>query len=356
MNLFTTAVRQTQKLLAGREGRQRWRRLWGLAAIAGIAGAGAPPPPLGLLQALTADPTVRGQVLGNPVVVGGLLFLALFLLVMGGFGRAFTFAFLEGILTGNPQSANFRKYLRVGALHFAATAAVSAPLYAVLFLGEARVAHDVTTRLTTLLADPAATPEAMLSLLGLGLLKFLLVLVPWTLLTFPLMVLQYELLPARLVREWVGKEVWKCGSVEVGGSGHTPSHTHTPTHPHSPDLGLTARLVLQSAFRHPGQAAGYLALRLGLQILGNSAALLAALICLPVAALLGGPIVGVGWGVAHLLGGPSTPGGVGVLTVAGLLAAVVLYVLLCGALIPVAVLIHALALEAATPLPKRPNV
>lgn len=341
MQLLTAALGHTQKLLSGREGRARWRRLWMLAAMAGIAGAGAPPPPLGLLTVAAADPAVRGQVLGNPVVVGGLGSLALFLLLMGGFGRAFTFAFLEGLLTGDPGSADFRRYLRAGALHFAGTAALSAPLYALLFAGEAWVAHDVTTRLTALVADPAATPEALLGLLGLGLLKFLLVLAPWTLLTLPLMVFQYELVPARMAREYASAR-------EGTPRGDQGSGTSAP--PHSPAsaqrLRAAARHVLALAVRRPGPAAGYLALRLGLQVLGNSAALLATLVCLPVAGVLGSPLLTAGWGIAHLLGGPATPGGIGALTVAGLLAAAILYVLVCGALVPVAVLIHALALRA----------
>lgn len=320
MGALADAFGGMRKLLSGPGRRERWRRFTGLAAMAGIVGAGAAPPPLGLLQPVWTDPTLRQSVLGNHVIVGLALFLAVFLVLMGGFARSFTFGFLEGIVEGEPRLASFRSYLGAGTAHFVWSSLLTVPLYLLLFAGESLATHDVYQQIPRILeragtASDAQVSGEMMAVFLLAALKFLLVLVPWTLLTLPLMVLMYELTPAAMLLQRVGPAAG-CGRVlRLAGS--------------------RARLFW-----------GYLGVRFFLQIVGNLAAVIALVPSLLAAGILSLPILGITWGLASMLG-PASPGGVGVTTVGALLSAILLYCILCAALVPVSLLLNGLALRVA---------
>lgn len=309
-----TALESTQRLLTGAGRGARWRALVVLAAMAGLVGAGAAPPPLGLLQPVWVDPTLHHSVFDHGGVVAGLVFLALFLLFMGGFGRSFTLGFHHALLTGQPHPSSYRPYLRAGVAHFVWSSACSLPLYALLFGGEAVVAHDAIVQFTRQLASASSTDTELLTLALGAFLKFLLVLIPWTLLTLPLMVSLYELVPATMV-------LANLGPVEA------------------------SRLVFRAAAQAPKAFAAYWGLRYLLQLAGNLAALLALAPCLLVSSPVVGPLVGGGWQLSRAWGGPGTPAGAAALTVGVLFAAIALYCTLCAALLPVSVFLNGIALQ-----------
>ncbi len=62
-----------------------------------------------------------------------------------------------------------------------------------------------------------------------------------------------------------------------------------------------------------------------------------------VAALVGSPVLLAGWALANAVGGWTTAGGAAVGTVALLLVLVLFYCLIAAALVPVSVLLYALA-------------
>ena len=286
-----------------------------IAVMAGLVGAGAAPPPLGLLQPVWEVEPVRKAVLGDARVVGLLLSAVVVLLLMAGTARAFTFAFLAGLTTGEPRAGRFRQYLRAGARHFIWSSLLSVPLYLVLFGAEWRITGGAMRRLEALIVSSAdLTPATLLLELAGPALQFLLVLVPWTLLTLPLMVLMYELTPAAMLAERSGPER-ACGR------------------------------VLRVARGQAGAFVGYLGARLLLQVAGNAAALLVLLPCVVLAALPSAPMLLAGSVLSGALGGPSTPGGVFVSSIAVLLSLAVLYCVLCAALLPVSVLINSYSLH-----------
>lgn len=311
---LAAALEATQRLLTGSRRGHRWKALFVLAAMAGLVGVGAAPPPLGLLQPLWADPTLHHTLFDNPSLIASLVFLALFLLLMGGFGRSFTLGFLYGLATGNPEPGSYRASVRAGVKHFVWSSALSIPLYALLFGGEALVAHDTITQITQQLGSATGTDAELIALLLQAALKFLLVLVPWTVVTLPLMVTVYELTPATMVLKQLPP-------------------------------GRAFRHVLATAGKRPGSFAGYFGVRFVLQFLGN----LVALVALIPSLLISSPVVvtlaGGGWQLSRQLGGLSTPGGAAVLTVSVLFAAIALYCALCAALLPVSVFVNFLALE-----------
>jgi hypothetical protein len=313
-SLLTGAFGTTSRLLSGKGGRRRWRELAVLAAMAGIVGAGAAPPPLGLLQPVWEAPEVRQVLAENGWILVTVTALALFLVFMGAVARSFTFAFLQGIRTGDPRAAEFRRHLNPGAAHFAWSSALTVPLYLVLWGGEAWVTHGVYTRFLDLLAQPDTPPAELMGLLGAGTGQFLLVLLPWTLLTLPAMVVMYELTPAAMLVEGVG-----------------------------PGKGFGR--VVRAAGRCPGLFAGYLGVRLLLQLMGSVAAFIALIPCLFLSAVLSAPLLGVGWLLFNTLGGPASPGAICAATVTTLLSAVIFYCVLCAALIPVSVLLNAYAVH-----------
>ncbi len=308
-------IADIQRLFAGSSGIRRWRQCAILCAMAGAVGVGAAPPPLGLLPPLWANPEVRAPIAGSPVAMSLLLLLALVLIAFGPLGRALTFGLMEGLSTGEPQAKAYREYLQPAMRHFLWSSALTLPLYALLFLGEAAATHDVYGRFAQLLANPPEdAANRALALLGEGALRFLLVLGPWTLLTLPAFVLLYELTPASM---WL----YRLGPVAASG-----------------------RVLLQ-ARRASRRFWSYLGLRLLLQLAGNTLAGVALLVALLVTMIPGGLLLGVGWAVAVLLGGPSTTGGIVALTVAGLTTTVLLYCVLSFLLTPVSALLYRLALR-----------
>jgi len=312
---FGPALDATLRLLSTRPKLRRWGTWAGLAAMAGIVGAGAAPPPLGLLQPLWEVPAAR-EAVSRPLVVGLLVFLALFLAAMGAFARSFTFAFLEGIRDGTPRFSRFRPYLRAGTVHFAWSSAYSIPLYLLLFAGEWVVSRDAWHQVTRWITNPSpsATELDLLGmLLGAG-AKFLIVLVPWTLLTLPAMAAMYELTPACMLL-----------------TGEGPAQAF--------------RRIVAAGKKAPRTLAIYLGGRVALQLLGNVVALVVLIPCTLVAAIPGAPLVGGGWWLARALGGASTGGGAFVSTVTNLAAAVILYCILCGALLPVSLYLNTLAVK-----------
>ena len=310
----TAALEASRRLLTGPDRRKRWGALTILAAMAGFVGAGATPPPMGLLQPLWQDRALHHTVFDNGGVIAVLLFLALFLIVMGGLGRSFTLGFLEGLVSEAPDPRSYRRNLRAGVAHFAWSSAMSIPLYLLLFGGEALIARDTLEQITRLLGVPSTTDAELLGLVLSAGFKFLLVLIPWTIATLPVMVMVYELVPAVMVLSTLGP---------------VPAF----------------RRILALATKLPRPFALYVALRYVLQLIGNLAALLAFLPCL----LVSSPIVAVflvgGWQLSRRLGGLGNPGGAAALTVGVLFAAVGLYCTLCTALLPVSVYINNFALQ-----------
>ena len=298
----------TRGLLSGAGLRRRWLQLAGLAVMAGLVGAGAPCPPLGLLEPAWEDPSVRQSVLGNPWVLGLLAVLALFLVGIGGFGRSFTLAFLRGIRNGDPQLRGYRSYLRAGVAHYAWSSALSIPLYLLLFGLEWRASRLNWARLLA-----AAGGDVQPLVIGWG-LEMVLLLVGWTLLTFPLMIWIYELTPSVMVLEGLGP---------LSAAGH----------------------VAAVARKRPARFWGYIGLRFMLQVVGNSAAGLMMLPALLLSSVVAGPLLGAGWVANGALGGWSTPGGAAAGSVSILLALAVLYAVICSLLVPVSLLVNAFALH-----------
>lgn len=320
--LLGDAFAATQRLLSGPGSRARWAQLGLAAAMAGIVGAGAAPPPLGLLQPVWDVPETRHELLSSPLLQGLGIVLVLLLVGMGAFGRSFTLAFLSGIRSGSPRAREFRAHLSAGARHFAWSSALSIPLYLLLFAGEWFISRDAWGRVTALLTGPSdPAPGRLLAALVSAGLKFVLVLLPWTLLTLPLMVWMYELTPA-------GMAGFGLGPVAA------------------------ARVVLQAARKAPARWAGYLTVRLGLQFAGNLLALLAMIPSLLVAGLVSAPLLAGGWSLSHRAGGMGTTWGAFWVSLPTLLAVLLLYLALCFALLPVAVFLNALALRMFSLLPK----
>lgn len=282
--------------------------------MAGLVGVGATPPPLGLVQPLWVDPALHHTLFDNRGLVTSLVLLALFLILMGGIGRSFTLGFLRGLATGNPDAGSYRDYLRAGAAHFIWSSALTLPLYGLLFGSEALVAHDTLAQIIRELAVPTSTDAQLLALSLHAVSKFLLVLLPWTLFTLPVMVTVYELTPATMV---------------TSGLGPVPAF----------------RRVVAAAAKLPGTFATYMGVRYLLQFAGNLAAFLVLLPCLLVSSPIVGTLVGGGWQLSRMLGGPSSAGGAAVLTVGVLFAAIALYITLCAALMPVSVFVNGVAVH-----------
>jgi hypothetical protein len=308
---LTAAVQDTRGLLSGSGGRRRWRAFCALAVMAGLVGAGAAPPPLGLLVPLWSEPEIAAslELPGWLVPLG--IGLGLFFLFMAGVARAFSLAFVEGIRSGQPQVPGYRRHLRRGWAHFAWSSTLTVPLYALLFGGEALVTHGAYAQL---LRAAEMTDREIVSLLVAVALQFLLVLIPWTVLTLPAMVLMYELTPAAMLEHDAGP-ARACG------------------------------LVLRQAAKAPGRFAGYFGVRFLLQLLGNTAAFAALIPSVLIAGLLSAPVTLGGWALSQALGGTETSGGAAAASVAVLVALVALYCVLCCALVPVAVLLNAFAVR-----------
>lgn len=311
---LAAALETTQKLLTGTDRGRRWKALTLLAAMAGLVGTGATPPPLGLVLPLWSDPSLHHALFDNRGLITSLVLLALFLILMGGIGRSFSLGFLRGLVTGNPNVSSYRDYLRAGGAHFVWSAALTLPLYGLLFGTEALVAHDTLAQITRELAVPTSTDAQLMALALRSVSMFLLVLIPWTLFTLPMMVTVYELVPATMV---------------TSGLGPVPAFRH----------------VVAAAAKLPGAFATYLGVRYLLQFVGNLAAFLALLPCLLVSSPIVGTFVGGGWQLSRMLGGPGSPGGAALLTIGVLFAAIALYVTLCAALLPVSVFVNGVAVH-----------
>jgi hypothetical protein len=204
--------------------------------------------------------------------------------------------------------------VRAGAAHFAWSSALSIPLYLLLFGGEALVTRDTLAQITGALSAATTTDTELVGLALTASARFLLVLVPWTLATLPVMVTLYELVPAAMTL-----------------SALTPRPAF--------------RRVMALAARHPKQVSLYFVLRYVLQLVGNLGALLALLPCVLVSSPVLAAMLAGGWQLSRRLGGLGASAGVAVFTVCVLAAAVVLYGTLCAALLPISVFINTTALE-----------
>ena len=201
------------------------------------------------------------------------------------------------------------------------SSALSVSFYLLLFLGVWLISRDAWVQKTALLTGPSdpAPGRLLAAFVGAG-LKFVLILLPWTILTLPLMVWIYELTPAAMVGFGLGPVA-------------------------------AARVVLQVARKAPGRWAGYLTARLGLQFAGNLLALLAMVPALLAAGLVSAPLLAGGWRLSRAAGGTGTSGGAFWISLPTLLAVLLLYIALCFALLPVAVFLNALALRMLSLLP-----
>lgn len=303
------ALRETQELLSGPGGRTLCRRLGVLAAMAGVVGVGIQPPPLGLLHPVWATPETRDNLVEAIAPLWWILVaLIVLLLIAAAVSRSFTLAFIAALRGGDPSAGSFRRHLGAGLRHFAWSSAFTLPLYAALFWGEAGVTGDAYRRLMD------APEDQLTAILAGAAVRFLLILVPWALLTLPVMVTLYELTPAAMVAR---------------GSG----------------AGAAFRAVLASARKTPASFAGYFALRAGLQIAGGSILLIAFLPCAAIAALVCSPVLGAGWMLMHAAGGPGTPGGAAAISLVAAIALTVLYVLVCTAMAPLSAVLYLFALR-----------
>jgi hypothetical protein len=304
---LSAALGTTQRLLSGPGAGKRWKELAVIAAMAGVVGVGVQPPPLGLLQPVWGDLHLRQQLRSAMAPFApALLFLALLLLLMGPVARAFAFLLMEGVASGSPRGKEYRRFLGAGGRHFVWSSLFTLPLYVLLFGAEAQVTRKGWEEMLSVPQDRIAPVFA----LTLG--KFVMVLIPWMVLTLPAMAALYELTPAAMA---------------AGGLG--------------PMRGF--RRVWDQALRAPARFGTYAALRLGLQLAGSTVALIALAPCLALSALLSAPILGVGWAVCRAAGGWTTPLGAGAAAIAALLGLVVLYLTVCAALAPVSVLLYAFA-------------
>lgn len=197
----TAATQQWLPKLLRREGHP----LLLAAAAAGLAGAGVQPPPLGLLQAVLEEP--RNFDLPHPgpalLLTGALAAAAL--LAAAVLARCFSFNFAAQALEA-PRSPAFIR--SAGWRHFWGASLLTAPLYLLLFAGEAIAARRIYSGL--LEASEAERLPVLLS----GLMIFAAVLLPWVLLTLPAMQLLYELIPVEMLADEPPR-FWKAGRAIV---------------------------------------------------------------------------------------------------------------------------------------------
>jgi hypothetical protein len=245
---------------------------------------------------------VREAVLNDPRVIAGILLLGLILLGFGVVARAFLLAFLDGIRDGEPQPGRFRRFLRPGAAHFVWSSLLTLPLYAILFGAEWLLARGAAQRMEQFLAGEAASETELYAILFGQLGGFAAILLPWALLTLPMMVWIYELTPAVMIRDG-------CGPVEAARRG----------------IRAAAGIGLR----------GYLALRLLLQVVAGALSTLALLPALLLSALPAAVIGFAGFALSGFLGGWNTGSGGAAAVVTVLLCVAVLYVVLCIVLAPV---------------------
>ena len=304
---FTAALSDVQRLLGGGNGRRYWRELAVLAITAGLVGVGAQPPPLGLLQPLLSDSTLRANLSQSMAPsIPALLLLGGGLLLLLPFSRAFTMAFVAGVLKGEPDRGGWRSFVGPGIAHFLWSSALTLPLYALLFAAELEVTGGAWESL--LRADERSMLLVLLAAVG----KFLLVLLPWVVLTLPVMVTLYELTPVEMVRGG-GGPARACGA------------------------------ALRTARTRGAAFAGYLGVRLALQVAGTVLASIALVPCLAVSGIVGGPLLGLCWLAAGALGSTKSGPGAAAMTVGVLGWTIPLYCLVCTVLVPVSTLLFAFA-------------
>jgi len=315
---FTAAMARTQELLRGPDGRRRWRGYAFLSVMSGSVAVGAQPPPLGLLQPLWANREIRNTLLGDARVVVGFIVLAAVLIGFGVVARAFTLTFMEGLMTGAPTAGRSRSHFRAGAAHFAWSSALSIPLYLILFAAEWLVTHQSMAGYERILADPSAGEAELMGLLAGGMLGFLAVLLPWVIVTLPLMVWMYELTPAVMLRDRSGPVV-------------------------------ASRVALGEISALGAPLYGFL--RLTLQLVGGMLSGIALAPAIVVAGVLGSPFLLAAWFVPPALGGWSTGAGGAIGVASLLLAVVILYCVLCALLVPLTTTVLSVPLAAVRVLP-----
>ncbi len=326
-SLLTAAVNEARALLAGKAGRRRWGTFAGIAAMAGIAGVGAPPPPVGLLMPALDTQPVREALSSSPLPAVLLTALGVVLLAFGAVARAFSFALLTGMRSGNPAWTDWRRHLKAGTAHYIWAGLLSAPFYALLFAAEVAATHGLGTRISGQLetATDESAAQLMWTVIG-AVLRFFAVLAPWVLLTLPLFVFLYELVLVLQERDGLGPVA-------------------------------AAREVLRIARRPGNQLRTYLGYRILVQFAAGPINLLALLIAVVLSALPSALLGGLGYVLATYLGGPTSSAGAGVMSFFGLLAAIPLYLALCLVLTPLSLTVFGLAraalAEPPTPLESR---
>ncbi len=304
---LTASIASARALLSGPPLHQ-WLRLAGLAVMAGLVGAGAPCPPLGLLEPVWEDPSARQSLLGHSWALPMAGLLLLFLLLLGGFGRSFTLAFFRSVRDEVPRLERYREYVRPGAAHYVWSGSISLPLSLLLLAVEWQTSR---THWAAILASAGGSVQPIVVHWAL---ELVLELAAWTLVTFPLRIWMYELTPAAMV---------------LDGAGPAPA----------------ASSILRFARKFPGAFWLYLAIRLVLQLMANAVALAALLPSLLLAAPAALPALALGWCLNRMLGGWSSPAGAAVGSVAILLSLAALYGALCSVLVPVSLLVNGFALH-----------
>lgn len=347
------AIGDVQRLFGGLEGRRRWRRVALTAIMAGAVGVGVQPPPLGLLHPVWSDPVYRETVL--TLLAPAWPLLALLGVVVLGFAvwaRSFLLALVESFVTaassrgpqqvsekdasdgphpqhlsrgesgvsevdashrphpqplshwergvsvtGAEKPVSFRSYLGAGAAHFVWSTCLSVPLYALLFAMEAATTQASWDRLLK------ATEAEIVPIVVQALLGFLALLVPWVVLTLPVMVFQYELVPVAMIRRRKGPLA-------------------------------AAREVLGVMRASPGRFAGYLVGRTLFQFIGAGLMTVAAIPCLIVSGVVSSPILGGGGMLASSLGGWNTAAGAAAGSATILLSCALFYCVTCAVLLP----------------------
>lgn len=292
------AIGDVQRLFSGPEGRRTWRRLAWTAIMAGAVGVGVQPPPIGLLHPVWSDPSSRETALTSirsalPQLV--LLGSALFGFAL--WARSYSLALVDALLSASDRSAVSKRYRAAGAGHFLWSTAITFPLYALLFAMEA-----VSTQASWERLLQAGDAEAF-RILAQALIGFLAVLFPWVVLTLPVMVFQYELVPVVMVRHG-------SGPLQAAGA------------------------ALRAIGVAPGRFVAYFGGRIVLQLIGAGLMTVVAIPSLLLSAVLASPLIGGGWALTAAAGGWGTGPGAAVGSVTVLLGCAAFYCVTCAALLP----------------------
>jgi hypothetical protein len=307
ISALNAAFGTVREILFRRGAPQRWRRIAAAAIGAGVVGVGVQPPPLGLLQPLFSEPEASRQFFRELALLAPwLVLLGLGLLAACVFARCFAFVFWDAVRGLPREQRTHTRFWRDGLAHFVWSSALTLPLYGALFGAEWGITHSAWNELL-LVSDVRMVPVILA-----GAARFMGVLGPWIILTLPLMVVQYEWVPA--VMSATG-----CGPIQACG------------------------LAVAAARKNFRACILYFILRALLQVAGTAVMSMCLTVSVLVSALLSLPVLLIGWGLTAALGGLSAPPGQFAAAVTGAVMLSILYCVLATILTPLSLTVHALA-------------